>query len=466
MQPLFKAQQDFVDFFLARPEPRRVLCTSDPGTGKTRASLEAWMRSENKQRLLVVAPLSILGAAWEADIRKFFPGVTVTTAHGTPAKRLAAMNSIADVVLINHDGVKWIADQTAAKTINLSPFSHLIVDEFSAFKHSNTQRGTALGKVSGLIPNAILLGGTPNSNEVTDIWFPVWCLDRGQRLSKSFFAFRSQVSFSRQVGPKPNMLKWIERPGAREWIADCLKDITFRVTLEECLDMPEKVTNTIKIRMPDTVMRHYREMERHSITSFGDDAITAVHAGSRAKKLLQILSGAVYHPDGSVQKVFNDRYELVMDLVEEREHCIIGFNWKHERDGLIESARKRGITYAVIDGDVPQAERNRITDAFERGEYRILIAHPKSAAHGFTWVRGTTTIWCSPTYDAEWYQQFNCRIYRAGQTQRTETIRIAAEDTCEESVYIKLDDKMFSMQDLLSMMCNTNYQRESEQLCA
>jgi len=458
--PLFKAQQEFVNFCLQH-EPQRILNTSDPGTGKTRASLTAWFASPGKRRLLVAAPLSILGAAWKADIFKYFPDNTgVAIAHGSAQKRAAAMKSIADVVLINHDGLKWLADQVNKGEIDLSSFSHFILDEFTAFKHRTSQRGQALEIICRRIPNAIFLGGTPNSNEVTDIWNPAFCLDGGKRLGNSFFRFRLQVADARQVGPKPQMVKWVERIGAREWIADQLKDITFRVSLEDCVDMPEHVVSTFNVEMPPQVMAQYHQMQRFSLADINGELITAVHAGARAKKLLQILSGAVYRPDGEIQKVFDDRYEFVMDLVEERQHCIVGFNWKHERDGLIEAARKRGITFAVIDGDCPQADREKITADFQDGRYRIIIAHPKSAAHGFTWVRGTTTIWCSPTYDAEWYQQFNHRIYRAGQTQRTETIRIAAANTCEEAVYNALDTKLDSMEDLLAMMCHITAERE------
>jgi len=460
-KPLFESQQRFINFALSHTSGYRIFNTSDPGTGKTRASLEAWHQSPNRKRLLVVAPLSILRPAWGQDIETYFPGVGFRIAHGSSEERLAAFTSCADVVLINHDGVKWIQAAVNDKKLDLKDFSHLIIDEFTAFKHRETQRGHSALHLSSRIENMILLGGTPNSNEVTDIWFPAYLLDRGMRLGDSFFRFRMQVANSKQVGPKPNMVKWVERVGAREWIADKLRDITFRVTLEECLDMPEHIVNTMYIDMPMPVMKHYQAMEKFSITEFDGYMVDAVHAGARAKKLLQILSGAVYRPDGEIQKVFNDRYELVLDLVEQREHCVVAFNWKHERDGLLAEAKRRGLRYGVIDGDTPPDMRNTITTQFQAGELDVIFAHPQSAAHGFTWTRGTTTIWCSPTYNAEHYQQFNRRIYRAGQTQRTETIRIAARDTCEEAVYNTLDGKMTSMQDLLALMCDMTRLREA-----
>ena len=75
--------------------------------------------------------------------------------------------------------------------------------------------------------------------------------------------------------------------------------------------------------------------------------------------------------------------------------------------------------------------------------------------------KATTVIWASPTYNAEHYQQFNRRIYRAGQTQRTEVIRIAAQDTWEPEVYDKLETKLSRMDELLGILNQTTSLRES-----
>ena len=64
----------------------------------------------------------------------------------------------------------------------------------------------------------------------------------------------------------------------------------------------------------------------------------------------------------------------------------------------------------------------------------------------------TSVIWCSPTYNAEHYQQFNRRIYRAGQTKRTQVIHIAAENTWETDVYKKLSGKLGRMENLLTIL--------------
>jgi SNF2 family DNA or RNA helicase len=167
--------------------------------------------------------------------------------------------------------------------------------------------------------------------------------------------------------------------------------------------------------------------------------------------MLQLLTGAVYHEDGSFSTIHTDRYDLVMQLVDERPQSVVAFNWRHERVNLCKLADAMGITYGVIDGEVPVKEREQIVRDFQDGKLRVIFAHPQSAGHGLTLTAGHATIWASPTYNAEHFQQFNRRIYRTGQTKRTETIRIAARGTCEEEVYTNLNGKLVNMQHLLNI---------------
>ena len=114
-------------------------------------------------------------------------------------------------------------------------------------------------------------------------------------------------------------------------------------------------------------------------------------------------------------------------------------------------ADKAKIPYGEIHGRVAHSKRPDIVSRFQDRELRVLFCHPQSAGHGLTLTAATTTIWASPTYNAEHYKQANHRIYRAGQTQRTETIRIAYEGTAEMDVYARLDGKMSSLEDLLEL---------------
>lgn len=440
--PLFKHQEWSINFGQLKS---CLFDTSDPGTGKTRVYIE--LLQKNPGKTLVICPKSLMRPAWEADIKKFAPHLRTSVAQA--ANRDTAFDALADVYITNHDAAVWLSKQ---KPSFFNKFSTLIIDESGAFKHSTSQRSKSMKKIVKYFVYRYALNGTPNPNTITDVWHQVLLLDDGLRLGKIFFAFRNSVCTPKQIGPQPNMVKWEDKPGAQEAVSMLLKDMVIRHKFEECLDIPENFEYTIPYQLTDKQMRAYTQMQLVEMAALDTGTISAVNAAAVMTKLLQIASGAVYESPDNYHVVDTDRYDMILDLAEEREHCIVFFLWKHQRDLLTEIARKRGISYAVIDGTVPERERTDIVRRYQQGMYKIIFAHPQSAAHGLTLTRGTTTIWASPTYNLEHFQQGNRRIYRAGQTKKTETIVVVADNTCEQKVYDALMSKNVRMDHLLDLM--------------
>lgn len=439
----FEHQKRATDFWLANP---RMCNFSDPGTGKTRATLNAILkRGKAGGRALVVAPLSILQCSWGNDIEKFTPSLTYAIADAK--NRESAFNSGADIVLINHDGVKAVAKNISL----LEGFNTLVVDESTAFKHYNAQRSKAINAIAQKMDYRVVLTGTPNSNGVLDLWHQVFIVDDGERLGKNYFGFRNTVCEPRVLSVAGRQItKWTDKETANAKVTSQLNDITFRVKFEDVLEIPENHVRDVYVELPPAMMKQYNDFMRDSVLLLESGQVTAMNAGVRLRKLLQLITGAVYDENGNVHGIHKDRYNLVLDLAQETDHCVVAFNWRHERDALCEEADRRGLTFRVIDGETPYAERTDIVNAFQEGKLQIVFAHPQSAGHGLTLTRGNRTIWASPTYNAEHYQQFCRRIYRAGQTRKTETIRIAAQGTVELNVYEKLNGKLDAMDELLA----------------
>lgn len=216
--------------------------------------------------------------------------------------------------------------------------------------------------------------------------------------------------------------------------------------------MPEQSVRAMYVQLPKKIRRQYTDLTEDSVLYTAAGTVNAVHAGARVKKLLQLCTGAIYDEHGDVVSVHEERYDLVMQLVEQRAQSLVAFNWRHEKDAMVKIAEKLGISYAVIDGSVAAHKRKEIVDRMQAGQLQVVFCHPQSAGHGLTMTKAKTVIWASPTYNAEHYQQFNRRIYRAGQTQKTEIIQIAAKDTWETDVYNKLEGKLEKMEDLLSIL--------------
>ena len=444
--PMFSHQRDDVAFCVANPF---VYNASSPGTGKTRTCIETIRQL--KLPTLVLAPKSILRAAWEEDCGKFAPELKVSVAFA--GNRDKAFATDADVYVTNIDAVTWLAKKPDA----LKRFTNglLIVDESTAYKHHTSQRSKALTKIAKVFGRRILMSGTPNPNGILDLWGQMFILDGGERLGKSFWSFRQNDCTPVQNVPGASMVKWLDRPGIEDAVFDLISDICIRHKLEDVVDMPPNVVTHMHVDLSPKHYAQYLKLKEESMLQVADKVVTALNAGSLVQKLLQCLSGSVYDEYGSPVLVDTGRYELILDLVEARAQCVVAFLWHHQREQLIAEANKRGITYGVIDGSVGAEQRGQVVEQFQRGELRVVFAHPQSAGHGLTLTKGTTTIWASPTYNAEFFDQFNHRIYRAGQTQRTETILISARGTHEGKVYDTLNNKLDSMNTLLTLIGGT-----------
>ena len=427
-----------------------VFDCSDPGTGKTFVRIMAFAkrRAEGSGAMLVLAPRSLLRSVWVNDIKKFAPHLTVSVADA--ANREDAFDAEADVYITNVDASKWLAGNTKRF---FEKFSELVIDESTAYKHHTSLRSKAIARISQYFEHRCCMTGTPNSNSITDVWHQAYILDGGARLGKSFYKFRDSVCTPKQVGNSPNAVKWTDREGAEEAVFGLLSDIVIRHKFEDCVDIPENYQYVVDYALTKKQQRAYDELEIDQMLTLRgkSPAVLAINAAAVATKLLQVASGAVYDGLGGYHLIDTSRYEMIVDLVEQRKHSLVIFLWKHQRDALVAEAEKRGIKYAVLDGGSSDADRDNIVKGFQAGVYQVIFGHPKTVAHGFTLTRGTATIWSSPTYDLEHFKQGSKRMHRLGQTQKTETIIVVAKGTIDEKAWEMMEGKNTRMKNLLDL---------------
>jgi len=447
--PLFKHQTQTKAKLKVHPE---FFDQSEPGTGKTRVEIEdiAERRGKGGKPAIITATRSTLESAWANDFAEYAPDLKVVVAYAH--NREKAFAQPADAYITNHDATNWLAKQDKSFWKKFEGGT-LINDESTAFKHHTSQRSRNLVKIAKHFEFKRNMAGLADPNGVLDLWHQYFILDGGKRLGKSYFQFRSAVCTPLQTGPQANMVKWIEKEGIAPAVAALVKDITIKHLLEECVDMPPNVEYTRSLKLFKPHRKNYDQMQDDMVTVAKGKVLSSVNKAVLRVKLLQIASGAVYNSDEEGYTRFDtDRYEYVVDLAEEVPHAVVFFQWKHQKEELVKEAKKRGLSYAVYDGEVSDKERAAITDDFQKGAYRMIFAHPKSAAHGLTWVRGTRTIWASPTDNLEWYKQGLRRIYRIGQTQRTETITVVAEGTYDEIAYERLTGKAIRSDEFTSRL--------------
>jgi len=413
---------------------RKAFCFSEMGTGKTGSVIWAadyLMNIGAIKRVLVVCPLSIMQPAWQNDIFKFALHRTCAIAHSsTQEKRIKAVNSNADFVICNFDGLEIIMDEVIGK------FDLIVVDEASAYKNPQTKRWKTLNKI--VTPSSWLwmLTGTPAAQSPVDA-YGLARLINPNGVPKFIGAFKEMVMY------KVSQFRYIPRPRSEDIIHKALQP-AIRFTKEECLDLPE-VTTVFRETPLTPQQKKYYELLRKQMTMEADgQAITAVNAAVMLNKLLQVAAGAVYSDSGeTIAFDCADRMKALKEVIEEASNKVLVFApFKHVIQQISEELTNSGITNEVINGEVTATKRAAIFAKFQdTSEPKVLVIQPQAAAHGVTLHAANVVVWWAPITSIETYLQANARVHRAGQRNPVTVVHLQGSSV-ETKIYKMLNEKI------------------------
>ena len=427
----FDHQKTTASFLTLNP---RAFCLNEQGTGKTGSVIWAadyLMKIGRIKRVLVICPLSIMDSAWRADLFKFAMHRHVDIAYGSREKRVRIINSDAEFVIINYDGVEIVQEDIANGGFDL-----IVIDEANAYKNTQTTRWKTLNRI--LKPDTWLwmLTGTPAAQSPVDA-YGLAKLVSPKNVPKFYSAFKDMVMY------KVSQFRWVNRPNAEKIVHEALQP-AIRFTKEECLDLPELIYVTREVELTPQQKKYYELLRKQLVVSAVGEQITAVNAAVGMSKLLQISCGAVYSDSGETLEFdIKNRYKVMREVLDEtKQKALIFVPFKNTIEILSKKLQDDGFTTAIINGDVPAHRRAEIFKNFqETPNPRILIIQPQAAAHGVTLTAADTVIWWGPTPSLETYAQANARAHRAGQRHPVTVVRLQGSNA-EKHLYKMLDNRI------------------------
>ena len=419
----------------------------DMGLGKTVITLTAIhdliYDSFEAQRVLIIAPKRVAESTWQDEGRKWdhLKGLRFSAVIGTRAQRLKALAADADVYIIGRDNVAWLCDLCNLKNRRL-PFDMLVVDESSSFKNPGAVRFKKLRRNLGYFKRRVILTGTPTSNTLMDLWSQLFILDMGRRLGRTLTEYRLNYF----VPGKRNghvVFNWLPQKGAQDAISKRIKDICMSMKASDYITLPRKIVNVVKVKLPDAARKVYDQMVKDQVVALGDEEqITAFQAATVANKLLQISNGSVYTDDHGVQMIHHEKVDALKEIIEESggQSILVFYGFRHDVQSI-----KAEIPEAV------ELEGKETLDDWNRGNIKVLLAHPASAGYGLNMqAGGHIVVWYGLTWSLEQYQQANARLYRQGQDKPVIIHHIVAADTIDERVLWSLRNKKKGQDSLMA----------------
>ncbi|TGV30728.1 DEAD/DEAH box helicase [Mesorhizobium sp. M00.F.Ca.ET.186.01.1.1] len=410
----------------------------DMGLGKTVITLTAVNDLKFNRfavsKVLVIAPKKVAEATWAKEAAKWdhLQMLRVVPVLGTLQKRIRALNTPADIYVINRENVQWLVEYYR----NAWPFDMVVVDEFSSFKNHEAKRFKALTWVRKHISRFVGLTGTPAPNGLLDLWAQIYLLDEGQRLGKKLTHFRERY-FEPDQRDRDRVFNYAPKPGGEEAIKQLISDICVSMKAEDYLELPDCTSVTVPVILDAKAQKAYKTLEKEMLLEVDEATIDAGTAAVLTNKLLQLCNGAVYDEDRNMVEIHRCKIEAFMERVEalNGKPALVFYNFQHDLARIKKALAETGLR-------VRELKSPKDEDDWNNRQIDILLAHPASAAYGLNLqAGGNHVIWFGLNWSLELYQQANKRLHRQGQTEKVIIHHLIVEGGVDEDVMEALENK-------------------------
>ena len=410
------------------------LCLFDEqGTGKTLMALAAFdimKEAGTVDYMMAVAPKSALNA-WRDDVRRFLGDkYSFVAVAGERVRKVSAMREAADILAFNYETAASLL--TWALSSIRGRKAMLVVDEAFFVKNPNSARSEAVRKIRRACGRGFVLSGTPAPNAPDDIIHQADVADGGH----TFQGCEITGDRMRDAEIVHNALR--------------TRGVYLRRLKSEVAPwLPPKHFEVVKVPLVGRQAALYSEARDNLILELRDmnNEIFRRNKPSYLAKRAQLLKicscpaavDPLYFGDHAKLSALDD---ILRRLIDERgKKAVLWTIYKCSVSELRERYRRYGV--AVIDGETPDAERERaIRDFQENADTRIFLGNLAAASAGITLHAASDAVYASYSDQAAHFQQSLDRIHRIGQS--AEDVRyhlLVCEGTIEVNQVRLLQEK-------------------------
>ena len=412
------------------------------GTGKTLTSIAvigALVRAGKVRRVLIVAPLSILGV-WREEFGKFAAfEYTLTVLSGPSEKKADTLRNLTgaslQVAVVNYESawrlekelLKWDADL-------------ILADEGHKLKSHNIAASKAMHRLGAKARYRLLLTGTVITNKAIDA-FSQYKFLNPSIFGSSFYSFRNRYFDMVGYGQHTPVMK----EHMKREFAERLHSIAFRATKAECLDLPETIDIIRHVDLEPAAAKIYRDLVRDSFAELKSGEVTVTNVLTRLLRLSQLTGGFLIGDEGGpIQAVSLAKMDVLEDILEsslqEGRKLVIIARFIPEIHAIGNLLEKKGVRYAQISGEIKN--RDEQVTAFQNDpETVVFIGQIATAGMGITLTAASTMVFYSLDYSMSNFEQTKARIHRVGQKNNCTYIHLIARNTVDAKVLKALQEK-------------------------
>lgn len=468
------------EFLLARPEYAALGC--EQGTGKTWMLMndaeKQWM-SGKIEAMVIIAPKGV-HSNWilrEIPTHMSIPLKCEYWLSGAGVKktrkleRLMRVNSQEQMPILsmNVDAVNTKKGFDFVKRFLETHRSVIIVDESQYIKNPDAKRTAKVSNLGKLAASRRISSGTLVANSPVDLFSQFNFLSPGLLGTTSYRAFVAEYA---EILPASSplvaeIMKKSKRRGTPQIIArdkdgrpkfrnlDKLREMirphTFRVTKDECLDLPKKLYQTAYFELSPAQMRLYNTVKDQKRYERDDGEIDEFTSLTIIHKLRQITSGFIMVEGEATELTENaERMQALLDTIDRYEGSVIVWaSFREEIRQISAVLKKGGHTVVEYHGGTSDKDREIAVDSFQSGEARFFVANPAAAGRGLTLHKASVAIYYSSSFSYEERSQSEDRPHRIGLDHFMLYIDLAAIGTIDERIAAALQGKKETARQIL-----------------
>lgn len=412
--------------------PASCIMAADLGTGKTLMSLAHWQRQDTGRSLLVVAPASkIRTMDWQAEAKRWFENKqtidTSNTGYTINGINITGMNSVTEITLmpdityISYESLR-LMDKTTRKprhwqftgARNGGVIYDVIADECHALKNPQSKQSKAIYEITRSGGLFIGLSGTPMPNG----WIDFAGYSKLFNYTKGITEFKNKYCRIQDYKGFPEIIGYNQIPE----LESQLSKVAYRLTREQAAELPSRRMMAINITLPEKDMKRYYTCKVTRQDSITNELL------DNSSRLLSVLR----------QSTTSGRLDNLISIVNDTsDNIVVFYNYISERQAILKALSKTDKQILRYDGEV----HDKLPASDANIQNTVLVAHYKSASTGLNLQWANVTIYFSPTYSYQEFEQSIGRTHRNGQTKKCLYYLFNVKSTVDRTIWDCLREK-------------------------
>ncbi len=429
------------------------------GTGKTKVLIDNMSMLYDKGKIdgaLIVAPKGVVKTWYEQELPTHLPDhienvsvlwqPNITKGQQEKLESLFEIETALHILVMNVEalstdkGVKF-----ATKFIN-SHKAMMAIDESTTIKTPTAKRTKNIIGIGQNAKYKRIMTGSPITKNPLDLYTQCEFLDPWLLDFSSYYAFRNRYAEMKTMHVHGRSIQVVDKFQNLSELSDTVKQFSYRVLKEDCLDLPPKVFIKRHVTLTPEQKKVYEQMKKAAIAVLNGKVTTTMTVLTQLMRLHQITCGYVAADDGTTQQVESNRLNELMSVLEDTDgKVIIWANYQMSVSEIMQALTKKygANSFVHYYGLTPQEDRQDYIRKFQNDpECRFIIGTPQTGGYGITLTQANTVIYYSNGYDLEKRLQSEDRAHRIGQKKTVTYIDLIAEDTIDEKIVEALRKKI------------------------